>query len=173
MGRASAVAREITVLIDAEPQDGLDEELLRRAVEEALAADEAVGGPDAGLQGREPVEVSIRVTDDPEMHRLNLQYRGVDRPTDVLSFSFLGEGEEVDISPPPGWPRPLGEIVLSYPYAQRQARELGHSVSKELAWLTIHGSLQLLGYRHDTDDAAESMEALEQAALTALGLNSE
>lgn len=168
------VGREIAVLIDAEPQEGLNEELLRRAVEQALAAAGEAGGSPASVgQAQEPVEVSIRVTDDVEMHRLNLQYRGVDRSTDVLSFSFLPEGEEEDIVSPPGRPLPLGEIVLSYPYAQRQASELGHSERKELAWLTIHGTLQLLGYRHDTDEEAAEMEALEQEALTALGLNEE
>jgi probable rRNA maturation factor len=171
MGRGGVVARDVTVLVGAaDLQDVLDEELLKRSVEEALAAADDAGG---GWQRGEPVEVSIRVTDDAEMRRLNLEYRGVDRPTDVLSFSFLPEGEEVDIGRVPGQARLLGEIILSYPYAQRQAVDLGHSVRKELAWLTIHGSLQLLGYRHDTEEEATRMEAIEQAALSALGLSDE
>ena len=175
MEHGGAAARDVAVLVDATGlEDPLDEGLLQSAVSTALAlADEASGELKGGRQGGESVEVSIRVTDDAEMHRLNLEYRGVDRPTDVLSFSFLPEGGEVDISAPQDWRRPLGEIVLSYPYAQRQAIELGHSLRKEMAWLTIHGSLQLLGYRHDTDEEAEEMEALEQRALGELGLSEE
>ena len=67
--------------------------------------------------------------------------------------------------------RVLGEIVVSYPFAQRQASELQHSVEMEIAWLVIHGTLQLLGYTHDTDETAEAMERLEMKALEACGFS--
>jgi probable rRNA maturation factor len=106
------------------------------------------------------------VTSDEELQRLNRSFRGVDGPTDVLSFSFLEGGPEV--APSADVPLQLGEIVLSFPCAARQARDLGHSIEKELAWLTIHGALQLLGYAHDTDERADRMEGLEQQALRAI-----
>ena len=114
------------------------------------------------------LEVSLRVTDDAEMHRLNVTYRGVDAPTDVLSFSYLENQSGPGVAYPPDAPRQLGEIAISFPYAERQASYLGHSIEKELAWLTIHGALQLLGYSHDSDDKAEHMEGLEQQALRAM-----
>jgi probable rRNA maturation factor len=100
------------------------------------------------------------------MQALNLQYRGVDRSTDVLSFSLLADGPDVPMFP--DWPLQLGEIVLSVSTSERQAIDLGHSLDTELAWLAIHGALQLLGYAHESDEAAAHMEALEQDALRAL-----
>jgi probable rRNA maturation factor len=111
-------------------------------------------------------EMSVVVTDDTEIHTLNRIYRGVDRPTDVLSFA-LSEGEEGPL--PPDAPLQLGDVIVSYPYAERQAAELEHSVAMELAWLIVHGTLQLLGYHHDEEDEAQHMEALETAALRSLG----
>jgi probable rRNA maturation factor len=70
---------------------------------------------------------------------------------------------------PMGEVQSLGDIVISHAYASRQAAELGHSAEMELAWLVIHGTLQLVGYSHDTDEAAQTMEALEHAALQRLG----
>jgi probable rRNA maturation factor len=154
-------ASEVIVLVDvaAEYDDRVDAKAVRRAVDATLA----VAGLPAVDHG---VEVSIRVTDDAEMQSLNRSYRGVDRPTDVLSFS-LSEGEP---SPAPSsLPVQLGDVILSYPYAERQARELNHSVEMELTWLVVHGTLQLLGYYHATEEQAERMEDLETAALRSLG----
>lgn len=151
-----------------------DAGLLRRAVTIALDVAERADyrvlpwQRDAAPHG---VEVSVYLTDDEEMHALNLAHRGVDRTTDVLSFSLVAEQEGPEVAYPVDWPRALGDIVLSVPYAERQAASLGHSVDMELAWLTIHGTLQLLGYTHETDDRAERMEALERQALGALGFS--
>lgn len=113
------------------------------------------------------VEMSVLLTGDEEIHRLNREYRQIDRPTDVLSFALLeGRG---GVDHPVELPLPLGEIVLSYPTVERQADDLGHTVAKELAWLTIHGTLQLLGYSHAEEREAERMETLEQEALASLG----
>ena len=87
-------------------------------------------------------ELSILITDDREIHALNAEYRGKDKPTDVLSFA-LGEnggvcGAEI-----------LGDLVISLPTARRQAREYGVTVKEELLRLLIHGTLHLLGYDHE------------------------
>ena len=158
---------EITVLVEVGPafQDRVDCGLVERSARTALRigladrASPAVGG--------ERAEVGVQITDDEQMRRLNGRYRGVDRPTDVLSFSLI-EGPELPRDPE--WPTQLGDVVISYPYAERQADELGHSVPTELAWLTVHGALQILGYRHETEEAAAHMEGLERAALQELGL---
>jgi probable rRNA maturation factor len=97
----------------------------------------------------------------------------VDSPTDVLSFSFVEKGAGQSLAQPPDAPTQLGDIAVSYPRVERQAEELGHSPEKELAWLIIHGTLQLLGYTHDADEDAARMEALEQVALRSLGFGPE
>ncbi|HZU11390.1 MAG TPA: rRNA maturation RNase YbeY [Chloroflexota bacterium] len=158
---------EVTVLTDIDPEyDTVDASALQDAARAALRT--------VGSGGQVPadgnVEISVRVTGDAEIRELNRAYRSVDRPTDVLSFAFV-EGETPPL--PPGIPVPLGEVVVSYPYAERQAAELEHSIELELAWLVIHGTLQLLGYRHDTEAAATAMEALETRALQTLGFRRE
>lgn len=115
------------------------------------------------------VEVSILVTDDLEIQRLNREYRAVDRPTDVLSFSLVADDVGQVTTLAGDMVHALGDIVISYAYAERQANELGHSLELELSWLVIHGALQLVGYAHETDVAAEHMEALERVALERLG----
>jgi probable rRNA maturation factor len=161
------MSHDVSVQVNALPefQAKVDASWLTRAVTAAIV----VASPECSLPW-EWVEVSLRVCDSAEMHALNRDYRGVDRPTDVLSFSFV-EGRQT--TPPPDVPTPLGEIVIAYPYAEEQAQSLGHSTETELAWLTIHGALQLLGYRHDTESAAEHMEALERQALGSLGISLE
>lgn len=160
---------EITVLVDAAaPYRGqVDAEQLGRAVRAALRAAGRDSTP-LRWRARAPAEVSIRVTDDEEMRRLNREYRGLDRPTDILSFSFVAD-DGPDLSVPPDWPMPLGEIAISRPHAERQAAELNHSTELELAWLTVHGTLQLLGYAHETEEEAQRMEALEREALRMIG----
>jgi len=139
----------------------VSQELLVRAAIAALDIASEESGRDFGASS-----MSIRVTDDAEIHELNRTYRNVDRPTDVLSFASL----ESDTPLPPGWPVELGDVVLSFPYSRRQATDLGHSLDKELAWLTIHGTLQLVGYYHSDDEDAARMESLEQKALRLLDL---
>ncbi|MBT9282976.1 rRNA maturation RNase YbeY [Hydrogenibacillus sp. N12] len=102
-------------------------------------------------------EVSIVLTDDAEIHRLNRTFRGVDRPTDVLSFPM----EEPEL---------LGDIVVSIPRARAQAEEYGHSFERELFFLLVHGFYHLLGYDHETEDEARVMFAKQEALLQAFGL---
>jgi probable rRNA maturation factor len=169
-----------TVLVDVDPpfEQQVDVGSVGQSVREAVKAADAEGGiidvlPGDGSMPWGRAEVGVRITDDAEMHRLNREYRGVDRPTDVLSFSFIEEHDGPQLHLTPDMPLQLGEIAVSYPYVVRQAEELGHPDRMELAWLVIHGTLQLLGYTHDTEDDAQRMEGLERVALRALGFDVE
>lgn len=150
---------------------GVDRSVIESAVRAAVRIGaEANGAPVSGANVPASVEVSVYLTGDDEMRLLNEEHRGVDRSTDVLSFSFLAEHAGPGITFPTDVPVPLGEVILCGPRAERQAEEIGHSLDTEVAWLTIHGSLQLLGYSHDTEACAERMEALERQALAELGI---
>lgn len=126
-------------------------------------------------------QIGLLLTDDETVRRLNLEHRGVDRTTDVLSFSFehWGHWEGDDDAPRaddadvPDWPThdeepPLGDIVVSVPQAARQAASQGVPLRRELALLIVHGALHLLGYDHYEDEDRETMQALERAALSGL-----
>lgn len=121
-------------------------------------------------------DVSVVIADDETLHDLNLRYRGFDEPTDVLSFGDESDAslaaENADDGPAfpemPGESLPLGEIVLSYPLAVRQAGEHNVQVDEEVALLIVHGVLHLLGHDHAEPDEETVMKALEAQALTAL-----
>ena len=119
----------------------------------------------------ELAEVSLMFTDDETIHEMNLEYRGIDRPTDVLSFA-LEEGEEEEIF---GGPEEnlLGDIIISVETATRQAEEYGHSVEREMAFLALHGMLHLLGYDHMEEEERQEMRAQEEAILASLGITRE
>lgn len=107
-------------------------------------------------------EVAILLTDDAEMRALNKQWRGFDKPTDVLSFP--GEGPEI-----PGQPQCLGDIALGYETALRDAETMGRPFEGHIAHLLIHGFLHLLGYDHIEAEDAKVMEPLEVELLASLG----
>ncbi|MDY7019336.1 MAG: rRNA maturation RNase YbeY [Chloroflexota bacterium] len=111
-------------------------------------------------------EASLVFTNAETVQQLNRDYRGVDMPTDVLAFYMLQQ-QEADSSfiPPPDKTLHLGEIIISYPQAVSQAEEQGHSVQKELALLTIHGLLHLLGYDHKVLDEENKMRKKEREFL--------
>lgn len=109
-------------------------------------------------------EIALLIGDDTLLQQLNWDYRGQDKPTDVLSF----EGERE--SSRPKQPRHLGDIAISLERARRQAGDYGHSFERELAYLVVHGTLHLLGYDHENDDEQAAMRGVEEAALTAVGL---
>lgn len=110
--------------------------------------------------GRSDAELSILITNDEEICSLNRVYRAVDRPTDVLSFSQV-EGES-----PVETAQLLGDVVISWETAQRQALELKHTVPVELKRLLVHGILHLLGYDHEKDEeAARVMREKEEKYL--------
>jgi len=115
----------------------------------------------------EPAELSLTLTDDERVRLLNRDYRGLDRPTDVLSFA-LEEGEELML--PPGTPRQLGDVIVSLDTIRRQAGELDVTLDSELAWVIGHGVLHLLGYDHQTPAEEERMRTVERSILQRLGL---
>lgn len=130
-----------------------------------------------GLTGS--VSVALHVVDDATIRELNRVHRGVDRPTDVLSFPL--EVVEPERPPgaaagagrfvlPPGMPRPLGDVVVSLPRAREQAREYGHSLEREFAYLVAHGVLHLLGHDHEQPEQQRAMREREEAALAVVGL---
>ena len=130
--------------------------LAARVVQEVLAAEGVA----------KEAEVSVVFVDDEYIRHLNRQYRGVDSPTDVLSFAMLeGEplaGKEEELI--------LGDVVVSLPAAQRQSAEYGHSLAREVAYLIVHGVLHLLGYDHQTAEQKQAMRAKEEAVLEKLNL---
>lgn len=114
---------------------------------------------------RRPAEVSVTLVDNAAIHILNRERRGVDRPTDVLSFPLFdedyGDGEYCA----------LGDIVLSTERAAEQAREYGHSLEREVAFLTVHSMLHLLGYDHETSEEDEKdMFRRQEEILAGMGL---
>lgn len=112
-------------------------------------------------------EVSVTFTDDEKIHRLNLEYRNIDRPTDVLSFP-LCEGDDFESQIQYIM---LGDIVISLEKAVSQAEEYGHSFERELAFLTVHSMLHLLGYDHETSENDEKeMFARQDEILTFAGI---
>lgn len=120
----------------------------------------------AGTAPAGPVELGVVLTDDATVHRLNRDYRGQDKPTNVLSFA-LSEGEA---TPEPGGPAMLGDVVLAYDTVAREAEERGERAQDHACHLVVHGVLHLLGYDHATDAEAETMERLEAAVLARFGL---
>ena len=130
-----------------------------------------------GEQGVElPCEISVLLTDDEGIHQINLDMRGVDRPTDVLSFPMFElepgippEGE--DYLDPATDLCPLGDMCISLERAAAQAEEFGHSLERELCYLTVHSVLHLLGYDHlDEGPMKAQMREREEAILGALGI---
>lgn len=140
------------------------EETLTQAVEKAI---NKVGE----LYGLGNAEVSVTLTNDAYIHELNQQYRGKDRPTDVLSFA-LNEGNEPEIK---GGPEInlLGDIIISMETAIAQAEEYGHSVEREVSFLTVHGMMHLLGYDHIEEADRIEMRQEEEYVLGHLGISRE
>lgn len=144
------------------------QELLEKVISAALEAE----GVEADC------EINVLLTDDEGIHQVNLDMRGVDRPTDVLSFPMfdLQPGEkpgEEDADPDTGLV-PLGDMCLSLERARAQAEEFGHSVERELSYLTVHSVLHLLGYDHmDEGPMKVQMRGREEAILQTLGITRE
>ena len=114
-------------------------------------------------------EISVRFVDDEIIHELNREYRHVDRSTDVLSFP-RGENGVYDINHDTG-AKILGDIVISMQHAVMQAELYGHSLQREIAFLTVHSMLHLLGYDHEAEGLERvRMREKEEAVLTQLGL---
>ena len=119
-----------------------------------------------------PAEVGVTFVDDEEIHRLNKEFRNVDAATDVLLFP-LGENGVYDDDPETG-AKMLGDVVISVEHAVRQAEEYGHSLQREMAFLTVHSMLHLLGYDHVNGGIeAATMREKEEDVLLKMGLTRE
>ncbi|MCI8429274.1 MAG: rRNA maturation RNase YbeY [Lachnospiraceae bacterium] len=125
-------------------------------------------------------EVSILLTSDEKIHRLNLEYRGIDRPTDVLSFPQIEYENPADLSMaeeqgtecfnPDTGELFLGDIIISLDRVKEQAANYGHSTRREFAFLVAHSMFHLLGYDHMTEEDARDMEARQDLVLLHLGI---
>lgn len=114
-------------------------------------------------------EISVTFVNNEQIHKLNLEHRNIDRETDVLSFP-LGENGVYDINHDTG-AKMLGDIVISIEKAFAQAEEYGHPLQREIAFLTVHSLLHLLGYDHENGGLeAVRMREKEESVLTQLGL---
>lgn len=123
------------------------------------------------LARRVTVEVSVKLTDDDEVRTLNASYRSKDAATNVLSFPMVQRDLIEDLTNSDDGEALLGDIVLASGVCEREAAEKGVSVEDHATHLIIHGTYHLLGYDHETGEAAaEQMEDLERTALAALGL---
>ena len=136
----------------------------------------------AALEAEEvalPCEINVLLTDDQGIHQVNLDMREVDRPTDVLSFPMFElepgvppEGEEY--LDPATELCPLGDMCISLERAEAQAKEFGHSLEREVCYLTVHSVLHLLGYDHlDEGPMKAQMRTREEAILGKLGITRE
>jgi len=141
---------DVQTELDCLPADA--EELIRRAVSHALTKNGASG------------DVCVLITDAEEIQRLNASYRNIDRVTDVLTFPAW-EGDAI-LCPPDGY---LGDIAICFERAKEQAAEYGHSLERELAFLSVHGALHLLGYDHMQPDDEKKMFAKQDEILNELG----
>jgi len=162
---------EINVLIEDGIESGQEPEWLQTVMERVLLAENA---PDE-------IEISLVITGQERIQELNREYRGLDSPTDVLSFAMSEsamsqhamseqkqEQEQVEFLEPPDGRTHLGEIIISYPQAVLQAAETGHSIKKEMAVLIVHGVLHILGYDHEIPEKEPAMTAREKEILAEL-----
>lgn len=147
----------IDVLVQSEQWSALTgaERLAERAVAAAVSR--------ADVPVLEGAELSIALSDDAAVRQLNARWRGLDKPTNVLSFP-AAEPDELADAPH------IGDIVLAFETVEREARDDGKTLADHTAHLIVHGVLHLLGFDHETDADAEAMEALEIAALADLGI---
>lgn len=108
---------------------------------------------------------NVIIVNNEDIHKINKEYRNVDRPTDVISFA-LEDNKDVDV---PGL-RVLGDIYISYDKVIEQALEYGHSKKREICFLSIHGLLHLLGYNHEKLDDEKKMFSLQKELLEEYGI---
>jgi probable rRNA maturation factor len=144
----------IAILVLEQFQNKISDQILLSSGETTLLLD---GVPDSP-------SLTLKITDDEEMTELNQRYRGINRTTDVLAFG-------ADFTDPDLESRYLGDVIISFPQAEKQALERGHAVEEELQLLVVHGVLHLLGYDHDTQSRKEAMWAIQSQVLTELGLS--
>jgi probable rRNA maturation factor len=152
-------ATEVLVVADCWAAEADADAVIHRAIEAAAAMVDSDTGD---------AELAIMLTDDAGIRTLNQNWRGIDKPTNVLSFPALQPPEGVD--EPDDMPRMLGDIAIAYETTRREADEEDKPFANHLSHLAVHGFLHLVGYDHEKDDEAEEMEALEREILATLGI---
>lgn len=150
----------MTFNIDVQNDDAYPADAARLAAAAAAVLSAHGAPPDAAL--------TAVLTSDEAVAALNAQYRGIDAPTDVLSFPAAAPPVSIPDEPPY-----LGDLVIAYPYTAAQAQALGHRLDDSLALLVVHGTLHLLGYDHDSADNRAVMWAAQARALDALNISTE
>lgn len=157
---------DIAIEADAEWDSSSDWASLARSAATAAIAESAF--PQLG-QGQRAVELSVRLTSDEEVHALNSEWRGKDKPTNVLSFP-MAEEDDFQASLNEGPELMLGDIILARGVCVAEAADKGVSLDQHAAHLMVHGTLHLLGYDHMDDESAADMEAREVRALARMGI---
>ena len=149
---------EVLIVAEGWATEADAEAIVHRAIETAAAMVEADTGD---------AELAVMLTDDAGIRTLNKNWRGQDKPTNVLSFPALPPpaGREPDDAP-----RMLGDIAIAYETVRREADDEGKPFGHHLSHLAIHGFLHLVGYDHEKDDQAEDMETLEREILARIGI---
>ncbi|WP_284261501.1 rRNA maturation RNase YbeY [Bradyrhizobium iriomotense] len=158
MSHSNLPMTEVLVVADCWHSEPDADAVIQRAIAQAAAMiDDDFAG----------AEVAVMLTDDSGIRTLNCNWRGIDKPTNVLSFPALQpEGEWK----PGDAPRMLGDIAIAYETLRREADEEQKPFDHHLSHLAVHGFLHLIGYDHENDADAEEMEALEQDVLAQLGI---
>jgi probable rRNA maturation factor len=140
------------------------EELVKKVIKTVLKVEEVIDN----------VEVSVSFVDNEEIRKLNKYYRGIDKPTDVLSFPLAEFEETYDkiekIDQESEEVQPIGDIVISLEKALEQSMEYGHSFEREVAYLTAHSMLHLLGYDHETEEERKIMRQKEEEIMARLNI---
>jgi probable rRNA maturation factor len=147
-----SAADNIDVIVESAQWDALPgaQAVARNAIAQALAA----------LNGRADAELAVLLTDDAAVRRLNATWRGLDKPTNVLSFPAAEAPA----------PRHLGDIAIAFETTAREAKDEGKPLADHLTHLAVHGFLHLVGYDHESDADAETMEQLERDILARLNV---
>lgn len=159
MAQSALPMTEVLIVADAWNSEPDADAVIQRAV--AVAAEMA----DADTAD---TELAVMLTDDAGIRTLNSNWRGIDKPTNVLSFPALRP--PTGVSGADDIPPMLGDIAIAYETARREADDEQKPFDHHLSHLTVHGFLHLVGYDHETDDEAEAMEALEIEILAQLGI---
>ena len=107
----------------------------------------------------------VTIVNNKTIHKINREFRNVDRPTDVISFAFLDDKKEKELK---GGPINLGQIIISFEKAEEQAKEYEHSLKREMVFLFVHGMLHLLGFDHINEADEKKMFALQDKILRGL-----
>jgi len=149
---------EVLVAADCWHGEPEAEALIQRAI---AAAGEVVN------PGERRAEVAVLLTDDAGIRKLNLDWRGIDKPTNVLSFPSAPHPVQHNA---PLAPRMLGDIAIAYETMRREAAHEGKPFNHHLSHLAVHGFLHLVGYDHENETDAEAMESLETKILVQLGI---